>query len=106
MPGLEVSNKEKIWQVVNQIPAGRVATYGQVARMAELPGHARYVGYTMKMLPTGTKLPWHRVVNSRGKLSFPVDSSQYQSQKQKLEAEGVVFIKGRFSLRKYQWDVE
>lgn len=101
-----MSNKEKIWQVVNQIPAGRVATYGQVARMAELPGHARYVGYTMKMLPTGTKLPWHRVVNSRGKLSFPVDSSQYQSQKQKLEAEGVVFIKGRFSLRKYQWDVE
>lgn len=83
-----------------------MATYGQVARMAELPGHARYVGYTMKMLPTGTKLPWHRVVNSRGKLSFPVDSSQYQSQKQKLEAEGVVFIKGRFSLRKYQWDVE
>lgn len=106
MPGLEVNNKEKIWQVVNQIPAGRVATYGQVARMAELPGHARYVGYTMKMLPTGTKLPWHRVVNSRGKLSFPVDSSQYQSQKHKLEAEGVVFIKGRFSLHKYQWDVE
>ena len=103
MPGLEVNNKEKIWQVVSQIPAGRVATYGQVARMAGLPGHARYVGYTMKMLPAGTNLPWHRVVNSRGKLSFRVDSSQHQSQKQKLEAEGVVFIKGRFALREYQW---
>ena len=72
--------------------------------MAELPGYARYVGYTMKMLPAGTKLPWHRVLNSQGKLSFPVDSRQYQSQKNKLEAEGVVFIKGRISLREYQWD--
>lgn len=101
-----MNNKEKIWQVVNQIPPGKVATYGQVARLAELPGYARYVGYTMKMLPAGTRLPWHRVVNSQGKLSFPVDSRQYQHQKRKLEVEGVVFIKGRFSLREYQWDTE
>ncbi len=98
-----MNNREKIWQVVAQIPRGRVATYGQVARLAELPGYARYVGYTMKNLPAGTKLPWFRVVNSQGRLSFPQDSSQYESQKKKLESEGVVFIGGRFSLTEYQW---
>ena len=66
--------------------------------MAELPGYARYVGYTMKNLPKGTKLPWHRVVNSQGKLSFPRDSRQYQTQKKKLEAEGIVFIDGNLDI--------
>ena len=98
-----MNNREKIWQVVALIPKGKVATYGQVAKLAELPGYARYVGTTMKNLPSGTKLPWFRVVNSQGRLSFPRDSSQYQLQKSKLESEGVVFIKGKFSLRKYQW---
>jgi methylated-DNA-protein-cysteine methyltransferase-like protein len=98
-----MNNREKIWQVVAQIPKGKVATYGQVARLAELPGYARYVGYTMKNLPAGTRLPWFRVVNSQGRLSFPHDSSQYQSQKSKLESEGIAFIGGRFSLKKYQW---
>lgn len=98
--------KERIWQVVHQIPAGKVASYGQVARLAELPGYARYVGYTMKMLPNGSKLPWYRVVNSQGKISFPLDSAQYQTQKSHLENEGIVFINGRFSMRKYQWLVD
>lgn len=98
-----MDNREKIWQVVAQIPKGKVATYGQVARLAELPGYARCVGYTMKSLPAGTRLPWFRVVNSQGRLSFPHDSSQYQSQKSKLESEGIAFIGGRFSLKKYQW---
>ncbi len=98
-----MNNQEKIWQVVAQIPKGKVATYGQVAKLAELPGYARYVGYTMKNLPSGTKLPWFRVVNSQGRLSFPRDSSQYQLQKSTLESEGIVFIEGKFPLRKYQW---
>lgn len=98
-----MTNQEKIWQVVNQIPRGKVASYGQVAKLAELPGYARYVGYVMKNLPSGTKLPWHRVVNSQGKLSFPRNSAQYQRQKSLLEKEGVVFIKGRFSMKQYGW---
>lgn len=98
-----MTNQEKIWQVVHQIPRGKVASYGQVAKLAELPGYARYVGYVMKNLPAGTKLPWHRVVNSQGRLSFPRDSAQYQRQKNLLEKEGVVFIKGRFSLREFGW---
>ncbi len=96
--------KERIWQVVNLIPAGRVASYGQVARLAELPGYARYVGQVMKNLPPGSLLPWHRVANAQGRLSFKAGSPQYQRQKSLLEKEGVVFIKGRFSLSRYGWD--
>jgi len=99
-----MNNKEKIWQVVHQIPKGKVASYGQVAKIAELPGYARYVGHVMKMLPAGTKLPWYRVANSQGKLSFPRDSAAYQTQKSRLEAEGVVFINGRFSRKKFGWN--
>ena len=98
-----MTNQEKIWQVVNQIPKGKVASYGQVAKLAQLPGYARYVGFTMKQLPSGTKLPWYRVVNSQGRISFPHNSEQYKRQKNKLEKEGIVFIKGRFSMAKYQW---
>lgn len=99
-----LNNREKIWQIVHQIPAGKVASYGQVAKLADLPGYARYVGYAMKKLPTGTKLPWHRVVNSQGRLSFPKDSREYQTQKNRLESEGIVFINGRFSMKKYGWN--
>ena len=99
-----LSNKEKIWQIVYQIPKGKVSSYGQVANLAGLPGYARYVGHVMKNLPKGTKLPWHRVANSQGKLSFEQGSTEYQTQKRRLEAEGVVFVNGRFSLKKYGWN--
>jgi len=100
----EMSKSERIWQVVSQIPKGKVASYGQVAKLAQLPGYARYVGHVMKHLPEDTRLPWYRVVNSQGRLSFPRDSDHYQRQKNKLEKEGIVFINGRFPLRKYGWD--
>jgi methylated-DNA-protein-cysteine methyltransferase related protein len=98
-----MDNKEKIWQVVHQIPKGRVTSYGQIAKMAGLPGYARYVGHVLKTLPPGTKLPWFRVVNSKGSISFKNGTTQYLLQKSLLEKEGIVFIKGRFSLRKYGW---
>ena len=99
-----MNNKEKIWRVVHQIPTGRVASYGQVAKLAGLLGYARYVGYTMKHLPAGTKLPWFRVVNSKGSISFKKGTTQYLLQKSLLEKEGIVFIKGRCSLRKFEWN--
>ena len=101
-----LNKRERIWQVVSRIPRGKVATYGQVARLADLPGYARYVGYTMKMLPSGSKLPWFRVVNSKGQLSFPKHSEQYRAQQEKLEAEGVVFSEGKFCLQAYQWVID
>lgn len=72
--------------------------------MAGLPGYARYVGTVLKKLPSGSRLPWHRVINASGRISFPQGSEQYQRQKQLLEAEGVVFLKGRLSLNSFGLD--
>ena len=101
----KLNKRERIWQVVSSIPQGKVATYGQVSRLAGLPGCARYVGYTMKTLPRGSKIPWFRVVNSKGQLSFPKHSVQYRAQQEKLEAEGLVFSEGKFCLQAYQWEI-
>ena len=49
---------QAVWQLVAQIPKGRIATYGQIARLAGYPSHARFVGRTLSNLPKGTKLPW------------------------------------------------
>ncbi len=104
MKDSEINNKEKIWQIVHQIPRGKVSSYSQVAQLAGLPGYARYVGHVMKNLPKGTKLPWHRVANSQRKLSFPRDSKEYQTQKLRLESEGIVFVNGRFSKKEFAWN--
>lgn len=98
-----MENNQRIWQVVHSIPRGKVATYGQVAKMANLPGYARFVGHVMKSLPNDSKLPWFRVLNSKGMLSFPHSSEQYKRQKSLLEEEGIVFINGKISLKTYSW---
>lgn len=95
--------KEIIWQVVASIPYGRVASYGQVAQLAGLPGYARYVGTALKNLPSGTELPWHRVINAKGQISFPVDSEAYQRQKSRIEAEGITFEGDKIRLSVYGW---
>ncbi len=94
--------EEIIWQIVAAIPKGKVSTYGQIAKIAGYPGHARYVGYTLRKLPKDTTLPWHRVVNAQGKLSFPVGSNAYKKQRALLEEEGIVFINMKLSLKDYQ----
>lgn len=99
----ELTYQEKIWQVVGNIPAGKVVTYGQVAELAGLPRMARAVGRTLGQLPKDTQLPWFRVINAKGEVSFPTDSPAYKRQKEQLEAEGIVFINGRISLRQYRW---
>lgn len=101
---MESNAKERIWQIVHQIPKGNVASYGQIANLAGLPGYARYVGHVLKNLPAGSKLPWHRVVNSKGAISFAVGTSEYLRQKARLEQEGIVFIDGRFSMARYRWN--
>jgi methylated-DNA-protein-cysteine methyltransferase-like protein len=94
---------ERIYRVVRRIPRGRVATYGQVARLAGLPGQARLVGYALAALPDGARVPWHRVVNARGGISPRADSGWGDAQQALLEAEGVKFRDGTLSLPRCQW---
>lgn len=97
------SFQQKIWQILALIPEGRVATYGQVAELAGAPQMARAVGRTLSQLPHDTELPWHRVLNAQGKLSFPVESAPYKEQKNRLEKEGLVFLNGKIRLADYRW---
>ena len=102
IPDLKLN--ESIWQVVAAIPSGQVSTYGQIARIAGYPNHSRQVGNTLKHLPKETRLPWHRVINAQGKISFPEDSEPYRMQRRRLEEEGVVFNSGKVALKEYGWD--
>ena len=94
------------WQrfeaVVRRIPRGRVATYGQVATLAGMPGAARQVGYAMHALPPHSAVPWHRVLNARGTVSLPGGAGL--EQRMRLEAEGIEFDpRGRVRLQDVQW---
>jgi methylated-DNA-protein-cysteine methyltransferase related protein len=94
----------RIYAVVRRIPRGRVATYGQIAELAGLPGHARQVGYALAALPEGSAVPWHRVLNARGALSLRRDSGGEISQRLRLEQEGVRFdAGGRVALARVRW---
>lgn len=101
MATLEV--KDSVIQVIGAIPRGRVCTYGRIAELAGLPRHARYVGTLLKTLPANSKLPWHRVINSQGRISFPEGSDKWLLQKHKLEQEDIVFQGERISLKQYLW---
>jgi methylated-DNA-protein-cysteine methyltransferase-like protein len=90
-----------VWQVVAGIPRGHVLTYGEVARLAGMSRAARRVSMALRRAPRGMKLPWHRVINAQGKISFPSDSSGYQRQKELLEQEGVVFMNGKIDLDRF-----
>src|SRR5437868_14334686 len=92
----------RIHRIVSRIPPGRVATYGQIARLAGLCGQARLVGYAMHALPAGTRVPWQRVVNAQGAISVPGKSAERQ--RSLLEHEGVRFdARGRIDLDRFLW---
>ena len=92
----------RIYDVVSRIPRGRVATYGQVARLTGMPRQARLVGYALHALPADTSIPWQRVVNAQGSISLPAGHAARQ--RQLLEREGIRFDeRGRISLDSYQW---
>ena len=96
---------ERIYAQVARVPAGRVATYGQIAELAALPGRARQVGYALHALPSGSDLPWHRVINAKGEVSLRTESGWEGFQRQLLEEEGVAFDSaGRVDLNEYRWE--
>lgn len=94
----------RIHAIVRRVPAGRVTTYGAVARLAQVPGGARQVGWAMSALPAGSRVPWHRVVNAAGRVSERVTPGASLDQRLLLEREGVTFDgAGRIALASYEW---
>ncbi|MBA3707858.1 MAG: MGMT family protein [Planctomycetes bacterium] len=94
----------RIYDVVVAIPRGRVATYGQVAAVAGLPGRARQVGYALHALPLRSRVPWQRVVNSAGMVSIRSEAGGDERQREALAAEGIMFDqRGRIDLHRFGW---
>ena len=97
-------NYARIHAVIRRIPYGKVATYGQIAELAGLPGHARQVGYALHALPYSTAVPWHRVINAAGGISRRAVPGAELTQRQLLEEEGVEFdLRGRVRMAKIRW---
>ncbi len=99
---------EQVWNLVRQVPRGKVVTYGQIAQMLPLPAgvavqeykefSSRWVGAAMAASPDD--VPWQRVVNSQGKIS---ERPGAKRQRQLLEEEGIVFVKDKIDLKVYAW---
>ncbi len=103
-----------VWQIVRQIPFGKVSSYGQIASMIPPPSgydplryahvRARWVGTAMRLVPTDSDIPWHRVINSRGTISILPQPGGRDEQRERLEAEGVEFDdNGRVNFKIVGW---
>ncbi len=103
---MKIQEKEdfrvKVWRIVHSIPRGSVATYGQIARLADHPNQARLVGKILSQLPANSNLPWHRVLNAQGRITSPGS----ESQRLKLADEGVMLVNGRINLKHYGWQIQ
>jgi methylated-DNA-protein-cysteine methyltransferase-like protein len=100
MPNLP---QEAVFHVLVQVPEGKVLTYGSLASLAGLGRAARFVGSTLRKLPKNTQLPWHRVINSQGRLSLPDSHPSYKLQRNRLISEGVVFRGPKVDLKTFHW---
>ena len=94
----------QILEVIALIPYGKVATYGQIAKLAGLPKHARLVGYVLKHLDAESQIPWFRVINSQGKLSVTrINEFGQNIQQNLLEREGVYLLNHKVNLKLFGW---
>lgn len=105
-PSEQHSRWSRIYGVVEKIPKGKVATYGQIAELADMPRAARQVGFALNAL-TGQQslsLPWHRVINAQGRISQRAERDAEHLQREILESEGIVFsASGRIDLARFGW---
>jgi methylated-DNA-protein-cysteine methyltransferase-like protein len=92
-----------IVRAIRSIPAGSVASYGELAARAGLPGRARLVGRILGEMPDA-KLPWHRVLRSDGRIAFAPGSRPFREQVRRLAGEGVLVLRGRVDLSRHGWD--
>jgi methylated-DNA-protein-cysteine methyltransferase-like protein len=96
----------RVWSTVAAIPYGRVASYGQIA---ELSGHsrgARMVARALRHAPDSIELPWHRVLNVRGRISIPRTSASFEEQIRRLARESVPVDGDRVDMARYRWQPE
>jgi methylated-DNA-protein-cysteine methyltransferase-like protein len=95
---------EQVYQIVCCIPPGKVATYGQIARLAGIPRAARTVGWALHSLPEDRDVPWQRVVNAQGTISLDARGPGGAIQRVLLEEEGIAFDEhGRIDLKVFGW---
>ena len=100
---LSITRYEYIYEAVRRIPPGKVATYGQIAKIVGRCT-ARMVGYAMAALPPGTQVPWQRVINHRGEISTRSRGDGALRQRRLLQNEGIRFDrKGRVNFKKVRW---
>lgn len=93
---------QRFYTVLAAVPAGKVITYGQLAAQAGNPKGGRWAGYLLRHLPANSNLPWHRVVNAQGKVSFPEKSEAALRQIALLEDEGIEFSNSnRIDLKRF-----
>ncbi len=93
---------QRFYTVLAAVPKGKVITYGQLAAQAGMPRGARWAGYLLRHLPADSSLPWYRVINAQGRVSFPAESEAALQQMTLLEEEGVEFsISGRIDLKRF-----
>ena len=95
---------QAFYDIIENIPAGQVASYGQIAALAGHPRHARHVGFALSALSGSSTVPWHRVVSSQGRIPSRGSSGSDDFQRLLLEEEGIEFsLHDRINMRRYQW---
>lgn len=98
-----MSSFDIIYDIIRQIPYGKVASYGQVAELAGNRRWSRVVGYALHAVPEDSDLPCHRVVTKEGKVSAAFGAGKENRQMELLKAEGVEFVDGNVDMKKHQW---
>jgi methylated-DNA-protein-cysteine methyltransferase-like protein len=93
----------RIARVIRSIPEGFVASYGEIATRAGLPGRARLVGHVLGT-DSGEGLPWHRVLRSDGRIAFPPGSRSFREQVRRLAAEGILVVRRKVDLAAHGWE--
>jgi len=95
---------EEVYKVVRNIPKGKVATYGQIARILGQPKKSKVVGWALHKNPYFGDVPCHRVVNRNGEISSSFSFGGLMEQRKLLEKEGIIFdVNGKINLYKYLW---
>jgi methylated-DNA-protein-cysteine methyltransferase-like protein len=93
----------RIWETILEIPAGNVASYGQIAEIAGIPRGARQTAYALRVAPDDLALPWYRVITASGKIAFEKGSASFRRQRDLLRNEGVTVNAGKVDMNEFRW---